>query len=65
MKTIDIRSKSDEDIQAELQSLREQYFKLRFQHATGQLQNHRKVPELKRDIARILTIVHERELKQG
>lgn len=60
MKTIDLRNKSAKDLQAELVSLREEFFRLRFQHATAQLDNHRKIPAVKRDIARVLTILNER-----
>ncbi len=63
MKTIDIRSKSDDDLRAELVSLKEQMFRLRFQHATAQLENHRKLRLMKKDIARLNTVVRERAIR--
>ena len=43
--------------------LRKELFNLRFQHVTGQLENPLKMKEIKRDIARIKTVIRENELK--
>jgi len=64
MKMIDLRSKSDEDLKAELVNLKDQMFRLRFQKATAQLENHKQIPITKRNIARVLTEIKERELKK-
>ncbi len=62
MKTIDIRSKSDEDLLAEYKNLKEDLFRLKFQLATSQLENHRQIPLVKKDLARISTEMRQREL---
>ena len=63
MKANDIRSKSAEELQKELVALQEELFKLRFQHATNQLENPQQIASVKRDIARVKTIIREQELK--
>ncbi|HHV28250.1 50S ribosomal protein L29 [Acetivibrio mesophilus] len=63
MKAKDIRNKSQEELQKELVELKSELFKLRFQHATNQLENPMKLKDVKRSIARIKTILKERELK--
>jgi large subunit ribosomal protein L29 len=45
-----------------LSDTKEELFKLRFQHATGQLSNYRRMGQLKRDVARLLTRVRELEI---
>lgn len=59
--TSKIRDKEATDIQEELDELREQLFKLRWQAATGQVENPNRIREVKRDIARHLTILREKE----
>ena len=63
MKANEIRSKSSEELQKELVALKEELFKLRFQHATIQLENPQQIASVKRDIARVKTIIREQELK--
>ena len=65
MKVEEIRKMSDEELSSELASLKEELFKLRFQHATNQLDNPRVITEVKRTIARVKTILRERELNQN
>lgn len=62
MKANEIRSKSSEELQKELVALKEELFKLRFQHATNQLENPAQIAQVKRDIARVMTIKREQEL---
>lgn len=62
MKAKDIRSYSVEQLQTELNTLKEELFNLRFQHATGQLENPLKLREVRRDYARVKTILREKEL---
>ena len=57
-----IREMSDKDLNAELIKLKKDLFNLRFQHVTGQLENPVKLREIKKDIARVKTIIREKEL---
>lgn len=63
MKANEIRDRTQEELQKELLDLKSELFKLRFQHATNQLDNPMKLKEVKRSIARVKTILRERELK--
>jgi large subunit ribosomal protein L29 len=66
MKAAKMRDMSKEDLLLEEVELRKQMFKLRFQTATGQLQNASKIRGVRRDIARVLTILGEMETaRQG
>jgi large subunit ribosomal protein L29 len=62
MKVEEIRKMSTEELNKELTSLKEELFKLRFQHATNQLENPAQIAQVKRDIARVMTIKREQEL---
>ncbi len=62
MKVEEIRKMSSEELNKELASLKEELFKLRFQHATNQLENPAQIANVKRDIARVMTIKREMEL---
>jgi large subunit ribosomal protein L29 len=53
---------TDIDIEAKLREAKEELFNLRFQAATGQLESHGRLRTVKKDIARIYTVVREREL---
>ena len=63
MKANEIKDKSQAELQKELGELKSELFKLRFQHATNQLENPMKLKDVKKSIARIKTIMRERELK--
>ena len=63
LKAKELREKSDVELQKELGELKSELFKLRFQHATNQLENPMKLKDVKKSIARIKTILRERELK--
>jgi large subunit ribosomal protein L29 len=63
MKVEKIRDLSDEELKHQVQDFSEQVFRLRFQMATGQTEGLSKLQGLKKDIARIKTILRERELK--
>ncbi|MCY3774384.1 MAG: 50S ribosomal protein L29 [Candidatus Aminicenantes bacterium] len=56
-----LREMSLEDLESEGQALSEQIFRLRFQKATGQLENRTKIRQIRRDLARVKTIVAERQ----
>jgi large subunit ribosomal protein L29 len=62
MNTAEIREMTDEELLEELEEARGEKFNLRFQLATNQLDNTARIKEIKRDIARILTVLREREL---
>ena len=53
---------SDAELNSELVRMKKDLFNLRFQHVTGQLENPIKMRETKRDIARVKTIIREKEL---
>ncbi len=58
----DLRELKDEDLLARLDETRQELFNLRFQHATGQLDNTSRLGALRKEVARIATLVREREL---
>ena len=58
-----MRNMTEVELNAELSKMKKELFNLRFQHATGQLENPVKMRELKKDIARVKTIIREKELK--
>jgi large subunit ribosomal protein L29 len=62
MKTSEIRALSDTEVAARLNEAREAYFKLRFQFATGQLTDHTRLKQARREIARLATLARERQL---
>ncbi len=62
MKAKELRMLSDGELLEKERLLKEELFNLRFQHATGQLENVMRIPQVKRDIARIKTILRERQL---
>lgn len=62
MKTTELREKNMTELTQELQELKSELFKLRFQHATNQLDNPMKLKNVKRDIARVKTVIREMEL---
>ena len=65
MKINEIRDLTNEELNQKLEDLKKELFGLRFQHATNQLDNPRVITEVKRTIARIKTILRERELNQS
>ena len=60
--TVELRNLSDEELVAKLREAKEELFNLRFQGATGQLESHGRLRTVRKDIARIYTIMREREL---
>ena len=65
MKANEIRKMSSEDLNNKVNELKNELFNLRFRLATGQLDNPSSIKSVKRDIARIKTIIRERELEVG
>ena len=62
MKAGDVRSLSPEERRQKLVELKQELFNLRFQHATGQLENPQRLKQIKRDVARVQTVMREEEL---
>ena len=65
MKGSDVRAKSADELKTELLGLKKEQFNLRFQKASGQLENTARVFQVRRDIARIKTILAERAAQPG
>ena len=65
MKVEDVRAKSDDELKEQLLDLRKEAFNLRFQTASGQLENTARVRQVRRDIGRIKTILNERRRAQA
>jgi len=62
MKAKEIRELTTAEIEQNVKSMKEELFNLRFQLATGQLENTARIKEVKRTIARLKTVAREREL---
>ncbi|MFH2011791.1 MAG: 50S ribosomal protein L29 [Pseudomonadota bacterium] len=62
MKATEIRELSDIELRQKEKHLSEEFFNLKFQLATGQLENTMRVPQVKKDLARVKTILKERGL---
>ena len=65
MNATDIRDLSDDEILEQITQAREELFRLRFRSATQQLESPALIKGLRRDIARMKTILRERELRHG
>ena len=63
MKASEIRDLSQADLEKKIKELKEELFNLRFQHAINQLDNPIRLKHVRKDIARSLTILRERELR--
>ena len=60
MKASEFRKLSTEELEAKLAELKEELFNLRFQNAINQLENPHRIDDVKKDIARVMTILHEK-----
>jgi large subunit ribosomal protein L29 len=65
MKAVETRAKSDDELKTSLAGLRKEALNLRFQQASGQLENTARRKAVRRDIARIMTVLDERRQAQG
>ena len=65
MKIEDIRGRSDDELKSELLGLKKEAFNLRFQRASGQLENTARVRQVRHDIGRIKTVMGERSRAAG
>ena len=63
MKASEMRNMTQEELQKELNELKSELFKLRFQLVTNQLENPMKLRDVKKSIARVKTVMREREIK--
>lgn len=63
VKAAELRELKDDELLTRAVETRQELFNLRFQHATGQLDNTARLKELKRDIARIETLLRQREIE--
>jgi large subunit ribosomal protein L29 len=62
-KIAELRELSDDELENRLRESREELFNLRFQHVTGQLDNYARLGQVRKDIARILTLLRAREIE--
>jgi large subunit ribosomal protein L29 len=65
MDAADLKTKSDDELKQMLGDLKKEQFNLRFQRASGQLENTARVRSVRRDIARIKTVMHAKAAKAG
>lgn len=65
MTTSEIRNLTTVEIEAQIKSLKEELFNLRFQLATGQLENTARLGAAKKEIARMKTVIREREIAEA
>ncbi|MGD8439828.1 MAG: 50S ribosomal protein L29 [Holophagae bacterium] len=65
MKATTLRERSNDELSKALSDLEEQLFKLRFQKSTGQIENPVKIREVRKDIARVLTVMKERRIEES
>lgn len=63
MKTKELHELTTDELNVKLKELKEELFNLRFRHAVGQLENPASLNTCKKDIAKVMTILRERELK--
>ena len=63
MKGKELHNMTDEELQTKLGELKTELFNLRFRHASGQLENPMTIASCKKDIARVNTVIREREIK--
>ena len=64
MKAAELRELPDDELLAQLEGLKEELFNLRFQVATGQLDNPMRIKQVRHDAARVLTVLRERHLEE-
>ncbi len=65
MTAAELRELTVEELRKRAGELRQELFNLRFQHATGQLENTQRIPLARRDLARVLTVLTEKERQRA
>ena len=63
MKVAELREMNDDELYGRLAESQQELFNLRFQHVTGQLDNYARLGQVRREIARVQTILREREIE--
>ncbi len=64
MKAKELRAMTPEELNAKLKELKSELFNLRFQHAINQLDNPHKMTDVKKDIARVMTVISEKKIAE-
>ena len=64
MKIQEVRDKTVDELHKELESLKKEFFNIRFQKSTGQLQNTSQIQKVKKSIARVFTILKEKKVEE-
>ena len=64
MKASELREMTNAELESKLQSLKEELFNLRFQHTINQLENPMRIKAVKKDIARVQTVIRQNELSE-
>jgi large subunit ribosomal protein L29 len=62
-KISELRDLADEELETRLSETKAELFNLRFQHVTGQLDNYSRLVQVKRDVARMMTLLRQREIE--
>jgi large subunit ribosomal protein L29 len=62
-KISELRDLADEELETRLSETKAELFNLRFQHVTGQLDNYTRLVQVKRDVARMMTLLRQREIE--
>ena len=65
MKTNELRDKNELELNQLLKDLKDELFNLRFQHAINQLENPMRINSVKKDIARVMTVIKEKQLNDA
>jgi large subunit ribosomal protein L29 len=65
MKTVELRDKNELELNQLLKDLKDELFNLRFQHAINQLENPMRINSVKKDIARVMTVIKEKQLNDA
>ncbi|MDA8089932.1 MAG: 50S ribosomal protein L29 [Nitrospiraceae bacterium] len=65
MRPVEFRNMTADELRAKEADFRKELFNLRFQQATGEIQNPKRMPAIKKDIARLLTVLQEKEREGG
>ena len=65
MKMVDVRKLATEDLTKKLEEIKKELFNLKFASATGTLEKPHRIKELRHDVAKIKTVIRERELNEG
>ena len=65
MRAAELREQSGAELSQKLSDLKSELFNLRFQHAINQLENPQRLREVKKDIARVKTVIRQREIQEG